>query len=199
MAHLDHSAGWHRGCTAIFIVSLVLLTTVCQAQSDAAPGSAPAPAPGRSIWLAASDQTLDQMRGGFDLGSGLLVSFGISRALSINGQLITSTSLNLGELARLTPMQAAALGQQMAAQTQVVQNGSGNTFTPTGPAAAPASLPAASPVTLPMATVIQNTLNHQTIRNLTIIEATSNAMGLVKGLNLRATIDDAISNALANR
>ncbi len=185
MNRIDRPAARQRGCAAIFIASLTLLAGICQAQSEVAPRSAHATA--ESLWLAASDHTLDRMRGGFDLGAGLMVSFGISRALSINGQLISATSFQLGDLSRLTPAQAATLGQQMTAQMQVVQNGSGNTLASPNPAA------------MPTATLIQNTLNNQAIRNLTIIDAASNGMGLVKGLNLRATIDEAIANAIGTR
>ena len=146
------------------------------------------PKPGESIWLAASDRTLDKMRGGFDLGMGLMVSFGISRAVYINGQLITSTTFRVGDLTSLTPQQAVALSQQISPQTQaqVVKNGPGNTME-------------LSVGTVPLSTFIQNTLNNQTIRNQTIIDVTSNGMGIVKGLNLQATIDAAIADALGTR
>ena len=106
------------------------------------------------MWLAASNHTLDHMRGGFDFGAGLFVSFGISRAVYINDQLVTTMSLQLGDITKLTPAQAAALGQQIISQTQVAQNGPGNTVEP-------------GPVIVPLATYIQNTLNNQTIRNQT--------------------------------
>ena len=146
------------------------------------------PKPGESIWLAASDRTLDKMRGGFDLGMGLMVSFGISRAVYINGQLITSTTFRVGDLTSLTPQQAVALSQQISSQSQaqVVKNGPGNTME-------------LSVGTAPLSTFIQNTLNNQTIRNQTIIDVTSNGMGIVKGLNLQATIDAAIADALGTR
>jgi hypothetical protein len=138
-----------------------------------------------TVWLAASDRTLDKMRGGFDLG-GLVVSFGISRAVYINGQLITSTSLQVGDLSRLTPTQAATLGQQMATHTQLVQNGPGNTLD-------------AGALTIPLATYIQNTLNNQTIHSQTVIQATSNGLSMVKNMNLQSTINQAIANAAGNR
>jgi hypothetical protein len=71
---------------------VLLLATVCQAQTRPARTIKPATAqaafevaqqPGESIWITASDRTLDKMRGGFDLGAGLMVSFGISRAVYI--------------------------------------------------------------------------------------------------------------------
>ncbi len=174
------------GCMPIFGLTALLLVSVCQAQTVTTQTTHARPSPTESIWLAASDQTLDRMRGGFDMGSGLIVSFGIHRTVLINGQLITSTSFQMGDLTALSSQQAAALGQHIATQTQVVQNGKGNTLAP-------------GAVTVPFATYIQNTLNNQTIRSQTVIEATSNAMGIVKGLNLQATINEAIAQAIGTR
>jgi hypothetical protein len=178
-------------------IGVLLLATVCQAQTR--PGRVIKPAPletasqvaqnqGEAIWITASDRTLDKIRGGFDLGTGLMVSFGISRAVYINGQLITSTTFQVGDLASLTPPQAAALSQQISTQTQaqVVKNGPGNTVE-------------LNVGTVPLATYIQNTVNNQTIRSQTIIDATSNGMGMVKGMNLQATINEAIANAIGTR
>lgn len=142
--------------------------------------------PEESIWLAASDRTLDQFRGGFDLGAGLVVSFGISRAVYVNGQLMTSTSFQVGDISKLSSTQASALNQQIASQTQVVQNGPGNTVDP-------------GALTIPFATYIQNTLNNQTIRSQTVIQASTNGLGIMKSLNLQTTLNDSITNALRNR
>ncbi|MEO6322756.1 MAG: hypothetical protein ABIR56_18925 [Polaromonas sp.] len=142
--------------------------------------------PEGAVWLAASDRTLDQLRGGFDMGSGLVVSFGISRAVYVNDQLVTSTSLQVGDITKLSPSQAMALNQQMASQTLVVQNGPGNTVAP-------------GAATIPLATYIQNTLNNQTIRNQTVIQATTNGLGIIKSLNLQNTLNDALTNAIRSR
>ncbi len=163
----------------------VLLAGVCQAQTDLDP----TPESGqRTGWLAASDRTLDGLRGGFNLANGLFVSFGISRAVYVNGELITSTSLQIGDLNRLTAPQAQSpgLAQPLANQIQVVQNGPGN-------------LLERGALTVPFATYIQNSLNNQTILNQTSIEATSNSLGLVKNLNFQTTIDAAIANAIGAR
>jgi hypothetical protein len=189
------SQGFRRVVTAGMCA--LLLASVCQAQPRPAramkstsltPTSQITPKPGESIWITASDRTLDQMRGGFDLGAGLMVSFGISRAVYINGQLITSTTFQVGDLASLTPTQAAALSQQISTQTQaqVVKNGPGNTVE-------------VNVGTVPLATYIQNTVNNQTIRSQTIIDATSNGMGMIKGMNLQATINEAVANAIGTR
>lgn len=139
-----------------------------------------------AIWLAASDRTLDQLRGGFDLGSGLVVSFGISRAVYVNGQLMTSTSFQVGDISRLTSSQAMALNQKIASQALVVQNGPGNTVDP-------------GAATIPLATYIQNTLNNQTIRNQTVIQATTNSLGIMKNLNLQSTLNDSLTSAIRSR
>ena len=51
---------------------------------------------------------------------------------------------------------------------------------------------------VPMATYVQNTLSNQTIATQTVIQATSNGLGLVKSLNLQTTISDSINNAVRN-
>ena len=181
------NAARRSACMPVFGAIALLLAHVCQAQTATTRVSpAETSPPAGSVWLAASDQTLDRLRGGFNLGAGLVVSFGIQRSVSINGQLITSTSFQLGELTSLTSPQAAALGQHLAAQTQVVSNGKGNTLE-------------SGTVTVPFGTYIQNTLNNQTLSSQTVIDATSNGMGIVKGMNLQVTISEAIAQALATR
>ena len=167
---------------------MLLLTSVCQAQTPQVLQSVELQPSDASIWLAASDQTLDTLRGGFNLGTGLMVSFGISRAVYINGQLITSTTFRVSDLTSLSPQQAVALSQQISTQTQaqVVKNGSGNTME-------------LSITSAPLSTFIQNTLSNQSIRNQTIIDMTSNGMGIAKGLNLQATIDAAVADAIGTR
>ena len=188
---LNAAASRARRRLSTISLCMTLLASVCQAQMPQTPQMPRTLAPQQSdasIWLAASDQTLDKLRGGFDLGTGLMVSFGISRAVYVNGQLITSTTFRVGDLTSLTPQQAVALSQQISTQTQaqVVKNGPGNTME-------------LSVGSAPLSTFIQNTLNNQNIRNQTIIDVTSNGMGMVKGLNLQATIDAAIADALGTR
>lgn len=135
-------------------------------------------------WLAAvSDTNLDQMRGGFDTGSGLLVSFGIQRAVYINGNLVTTTSFNIPDVSKITSTEAAMLGSTAGA-VNVVQNGPGNTI---------------QSGTLSQAvgaTVIQNSLNNQNIQNLTIIDTATNSLGMLKSMNSQSTLKDALSNSV---
>ena len=132
-------------------------------------------------WMAVGDNTLDDLRGGFDPGNGLLVTFGISRAVYINGSLVTQTTLNFGQLNTLSAAQAAQLGKQMAA-LNLVQNGPGNLFEPQQAGTS--------------GTVIQNTLDNQHIVNQTVIDASSNGLGMVKNFNIQSTVNEGVARAI---
>ncbi|MDM0016808.1 hypothetical protein [Variovorax saccharolyticus] len=132
-------------------------------------------------WMAVGDATLDRLRGGFDAGGGLMVTFGISRAVYINGGLVTQTTLNFGQLNNLNAAQAEQLSKQMAA-LNLVQNGPGNTFAPQQAGTS--------------GTVIQNTLDNQHIVNRTVIDASSNSLGMIKNQNMQSTINDAVARAI---
>lgn len=153
----------------------VLALCLCLASGNVAADSAP--------WTSVDDSTLDAMRGGFDFGAGLMVSFGIERAVTINGVLVTSTTIHVGDLARVTPEQAALVNRQAAAMN-LVQNGPGNTVTLSG---GDLSTPG---------TFIQNTLNNQHIQSQTVINASSNALGLMKTLNTLTSLREALGNSV---
>ena len=138
------------------------------------------------MWLAVSHRELDTLRGGFNLGDGLMVSFGISRVAYINEQLVASTTLQFGDITRLSAQQAARLGQQLMLQPQIVQNGPGNAVQ-------------AGAVTSPLATVVQNTLSDQLVRTQTVINVSSNGLSALRNMNLQATIQSALTNALGRR
>ncbi|WP_367850075.1 hypothetical protein [Rhodoferax sp. WC2427] len=157
---------------------LVILSYFSDRSEAAEPLQKPADG---SLWHTVSDHTLDQLRGGFDLGGGLLVSFGISRAVYINGALMTETTLNLGELSKLTPAQAVQLNGQLSG-LNLVQNGPGNSV--------PANL-----ANIGAGTIIQNTLNNQQINVQTMINASSNGLGMVRNMNAQGTIHDALTRA----
>ncbi len=164
---------------------LCLMACVSHAQSQAA--ASPAATQQDDLWLTVSDRKLDHLRGGFDFGSGLVVSFGISRVVYVNEQLVASTAFELGDVAHLSQDQVHALGQQLATMTgQVVQNGPGNTIDP-------------SALSVPLSTYIQNTFNNQNIRVETVIQAATNGMSMLKGLNFQALMNDALTNAITNR
>ncbi|MDB5895317.1 MAG: hypothetical protein JWQ88_2848 [Rhodoferax sp.] len=136
------------------------------------------------LWQTVSEDRLDTLRGGFDVG-GLLVSFGISRAVYLNGALLTETTLNLGQLGNLSPAQAAQLNAQVAG-VNMVKIGPGNTAALDGGALA-AGVAGAMP-----GVVVQNTLNNQNISVQTMIHATSNSLGILRGMNASRTLGDAL-------
>jgi len=125
------------------------------------------------------------MRGGFDAGTSLQVSFGIQRAVYINGNLVTSTSINIPDVGQITAAQASALAA-VTNTVNVIQNGPGNSFDP-------------APLTHTTgATVIQNSLNNQNIQTLTTISAAVNSLDALKNLNLQNTLQSALTGSIGH-
>lgn len=137
-------------------------------------------------WTPVSDQALDNLRGGFEVGQELAVSFGIIRSVTINGDMVTQTSFNLPDITKINAEQAR-IASLAIAETGVVQNGVGNILT-NGVRSE-----------LPTSTVIQNTLNDQTIETLTVINAGVNSLGLLKSINTQNTLKDALLDSLKLR
>ena len=173
-------------------LALVLLLALAAATAGAQPGNKTPAAP-RATWMTVGDATLESMRGGFDLGGGLMVSFGISRAITVNGVLLAATTFNIPDVARITAVQAAALERQMNS-TNLVQVGPNNSVVAATSAAGPATgVAAAAPAGLPAAaTVVQNTLDNQMIQTRTLIDTTTNAMSLAKSINAAGALRDAL-------
>ena len=73
-------------------------------------------------WLAMSDGQLDEMRGGFSVQPGVMVSFGIMRTVQINGVLVSSSGFQITDLRSITAAQDERLGKQTAA-VSLVHNG----------------------------------------------------------------------------
>jgi hypothetical protein len=137
------------------------------------PDRAPAQAPAGTDWVALPPAALDDLRGGFQLPSGLLLSFGIERVAWVNGELVSYLSVNVPDIANITPAQAQELSK--IAQVQLVQVGPGNTFNDFGRGGL----------------VIQNTLDGQHIRAQTTLDVSVNTLGLFQALNA----GDALRNA----
>jgi hypothetical protein len=136
-------------------------------------------------WKAVSEDKLDDMRGGFDIPSAanLHISFGIDRAVYINGDLVANVSVTSPDISRITADQAHQLAN-VVNTVNLVQNGPNNTFTPdagTGAAAA---------------TVIQNTLSSQTLQSLTTINAAVNSLPQFRQLNLGSVLQSALANVV---
>lgn len=169
-------------------------------------------------WVAVDSAVLDDMRGGFDLAPGLKVSFGIERVVNLNGILQTATRIEVPDAAKLIQAQqgVASPATQLSAVSQasgstvtipanndttgktislpistnlgggataLIQNGLGNMAT-TGILSPEAA-----------ATVIQNSANNQTIQSVTVINAATNSLDLLKGANLRSTLLDALTQS----
>lgn len=158
----------HIGWLAFVLVLLgACLPSQTRAQGDRLSGD----------WVAMAPQKLDRMRGGFLLPSGLLLSFGIDRAVYVNGELIATTSINIPDISRITTDQAQGLAGLQ--DTMLIQIGEGNKFVPNGAGGV----------------VIQNTLNDQDIRALTTLNISTSTLGLFQELNANAALQDALINA----
>ncbi|WP_221410294.1 hypothetical protein [Paraburkholderia dinghuensis] len=155
--------------------------TVAAPDTDAANGDPNWPPPGT---IALTSERLDTMRGGFDLPTGLKVSFGIQQVAFVNGNMVTSTNFNIPDISAMTAQQAQALAS--ANTSGLVQVGHGNTVQP-------GALPGLT------GGVIQNTLSNQQIQALTTINTTVNSLGAFKTFNVGSTINSALINAVRPR
>ena len=131
--------------------------------------------------VAVAETALDVVRGGFVTDT-LNISFGIERAVYINGALVTTTSFNLSDLGRISGGRGSAALDS--ATVALIQNGTGNTVSA-------GSISSAS-----IATVVQNTLDGQKIQNLTVINASVNSLGVLRGLNLQSSLRGAVIDSL---
>jgi hypothetical protein len=213
-------------------------------------------------WKPVEQERLDDMRGGFDVG-GLQVSFGIERAVYINGALVVATSINIPDVSRITTDQAtklaAALGPSIISSTQNSVNaslagspatagsassagasstassgagapGSAGTATANGASASSTGAAGSSMVVIGTptgqvvtngvmtviqngpgnaaavgstagapATVIQNTLNNQSIRSLMTIDASVNTLQAFRNQVASAALNNALLRAASMR
>lgn len=152
------------------------------ALAQGVPGASAGPpvsAPVQS-WQAVADDRLDSIRGGFDDGSGLLASFGLDRSVYINGNLVSSRSVQIPDIAHITAQQAEALAA--ATRANVIQLGHGNSVDP-------------AVLNTTGATVIQNSLDNQNIQSLTRLDITLSGLGLFKNLDLQGSLQAALSGA----
>lgn len=81
----------------------------------AVPAMAQGPPPG---WTPAPDAQLEQARGGFETGNGLLVALGVERMVEVNGVIVARNRVELADIAGL----AGAPDAQAALAPLLVQN-----------------------------------------------------------------------------
>ena len=142
----------------------------------------PRPSPFGGEQVAIDAKSLNRIRGGF-IGDGLNISFGIERAVYINGSLVTTTSLNLSDLGRLTAGRGTT-SLDSSGTLALIQSGAGNTMT------------SGAFSSTSIGTVVQNTLNGQKIQSVTVINATVNSLGVLRGINLQSSMRGAIVDSL---
>ena len=131
--------------------------------------------------VAVAETALDVVRGGFVTDT-LNISFGIERAVYINGALVTTTSFNSSDLGRINGGRGSAALDS--ATVALVQNGTGNTVS------------AGSISSAAISTVVQNTLDGQKIQSLTVVNASVNSLGVLRGLNLQSSLRGAVIDSL---
>jgi hypothetical protein len=173
-------------------------------------------------YAAASNEELDKMRGGFEFnfnGMQLMLAFSLEQLTYVNGELVSSMKLTPLQLTLPTattpgttvtaavpasgvnptpattnpdPTAQTVTTPTTAVTTQLVnnqgiinlvQNGAGNSFT------LPQSLSSLN-------TVIQNTVNDQVIRNLTVLNATLSIRSASAAMQLGAALNQAIAASL---
>jgi hypothetical protein len=126
------------------------------------------------------------MRGGFSLPSGLQLTLGIERLVSINGNVVARTSFDISNLGQLSEMQLKQTRDALSS-VKLIQNGSANIYHAGDSAGVVGGV------------VIQNTLNDQLIRSQTVINATVNSASLLKNLNFQGSLNDALTRAAGVR
>jgi hypothetical protein len=137
------------------------------------------------LGVAVSNSRLAGMRGGFETDAGLQISFGIQRAIYVNGNLVTSTSVNIPDVGQMNAAQATALAA-VANSVNVVQIGPGNSFDP------------ASLTHTTAATVVQNSLSNQNIQTLTTLSTAVNTLDAFKNMNLQNTLQSALTGSIGH-
>lgn len=126
-------------------------------------------------WTAIPPERLAELRGGYVLGGGLVVSFGFERLAWVNGELVASLRVDVPDVARISAEQARELARLQALQR--VQVGSGNHFDEVTGAGA--------------GLVLQNTLDGAHIRVRTTVSAGTDALGLLQAMNFADALGQA--------
>jgi hypothetical protein len=137
-------------------------------------------------WIAVDAATLERHRGGFTTPQGLNVSLGIERAISINGELVSRTTLQLANIDQLV-LQSSQHSSATLSEVKLIQNGSDNMMLASFSSSALAG------------TIVQNTLSDQQIETRTVIDASANSVGLLKTINFQGNLSDAIARTVVPR
>lgn len=124
-------------------------------------------------WRPVDPARLADMRGGFVVPSGFVVSFGIERVVSVNGEVVAATRLRIPDVARITADEARLLASLR--DSQVVTVGAGTVVSGgTG------------------GLVIQNALDGQAISARTSLDVSLNTLQLHRDSLLGTAITNAV-------
>jgi len=134
---------------------------------------------------AVDSATLDQARGGFITPDGLVVTLGLERLVTINGNVVERTQMQLGDIGKLARGEGA-ISPEALGELRLIQNGDVRTM-------------AGNAQNLLGGTIIQNSLNDQTIRNQTSINTTVNTAGMLRALNFGTSLNNALSTVVGPR
>lgn len=167
------------------MATLGALSCASMARAD---GHSSAMRPVAGFGVPVSMDKLAAIRGGFDLGNGLQVSFGIQRAIYVDGNLVTYINVNIPNIANITAQQATSLAEALG--TVDVQVGSGNTYTP-------------SSVTTVTASGVQGAVN-SALSNVSSTAATSpstqaNAANIVQNALTNPIVSTTVTPASASQ
>jgi hypothetical protein len=128
---------------------------------------------------AVADDVLGDMRGGLDVGEDMQIAFGLTRSGSVNGVEQFSSTFRIDDLATL----ASGAGLNPA-QLALLQQGVGNVLDPG----------ALVSLTGNFGTVIQNTLDNQSIATMTVIDVSlQNVSGILSGISASDAIGQSLS------
>lgn len=152
-----------------------------------------------ALTVAAVD--LDDMRGGFEAPSGLKLSFGIERAVFINGELLATQTINLSKATELAGATGGGLGgvslaSSVGVQSAAVVTNAGGTLVIQNGARNIANLPEVR-AALPL--VVQNSLDNQNISTVTRVTATVPATSMLHSIIQARRMNDAVIDAVTRR
>lgn len=129
-------------------------------------------------WRPVDPARLAEMRGGYQLPTGMMLSFGIERVVYLNGELIARIAVHIPDARQISAEQAQALADFNRGLR--VQVGEGNRI---------------EPAQIAGGLVVQNTLDDQDIRTVTRIDVGVDTLGAYQGLNANEALTDALIRA----
>lgn len=162
-------------------LGLGLACGLVQAQ-EAGPSAAAAiaaPSPFGDGARPVGDEALGEMRGGFTTDGGLQVSFGIDRAVYVDGNLVAQTHLEVNQLGQLSA--GGVQSTPVAGNVAVLQGG---------------TVLQTIPLPQGVATVIQNAADSRQLQSVTSVNAVVNSLALWHRLDVQTAVSEGLVGAL---